>query len=217
LTLDEILTLAPVIPVLVIERVEDAAPLARALVRGGLPVLEVTLRTPAALACIEQIARVEGAVVGAGSVLTAAQLEQVAAAGVRFAVSPGFSATLVERAPVPFLPGVATASEAMAALACGCRFAKLFPAEVLGGVALLRALQGPLAALRFCPTGGITALGAPAYLAEPNVVCVGGSWMATAAMIRRGDWKAIETLAREASRLGGEGDSPGDAGLEVGA
>jgi 2-dehydro-3-deoxyphosphogluconate aldolase/(4S)-4-hydroxy-2-oxoglutarate aldolase len=196
------LRLAPVVPVLVIDRLEDAVPLARALVAGGLPLLEITLRTPVALEAIRLIAdAVDGAVVGAGTVLTPVQARDCAAAGARFAVSPGFSELLSRETPIPLLPGVSTATEAMAAIAAGHRFAKLFPAEAVGGKALLKALAGPLPQLTFCPTGGVTLENAPGYLALDNVVCVGGSWIAPKALVQAGDWPAIEGLARQAAAL----------------
>lgn len=208
MTLEQMLSLAPVVPVLVIERPEDAVPLARALVKGGLPLLEVTLRTPAALNCIARIAaEVEGAVVGAGTVRNEPALEAAVRAGARFAVSPGLSGAMVAAAGIPLLPGISTATEAMAALEAGCTFVKLFPAEAVGGVKLLRALGGPFPELTFCPTGGITADSAPAYLAEPNVACVGGAWVAPKTAIGAGDWLAIETLAGQAARLTRRGAS----------
>jgi len=200
--LETMLRLAPVVPVLVIDRLEDAVPLARALVAGGLPLLEITLRTPVALEAIRLIAdAVDGAVVGAGTVLTPVQARDCAAAGARFAVSPGFSELLSRETPIPLLPGVSTATEAMAAIAAGHRFAKLFPAEAVGGKALLKALAGPLPQLTFCPTGGVTLENAPGYLARDNVVCVGGSWIAPKALVQAGDWPAIEGLARQAAAL----------------
>jgi 2-dehydro-3-deoxyphosphogluconate aldolase/(4S)-4-hydroxy-2-oxoglutarate aldolase len=200
--LETMLRLAPVVPVLVIDRLEDAVPLARALVAGGLPLLEITLRTPVALEAIRLIAdAVDGAVVGAGTVLTPVQARDCAAAGARFAVSPGFSELLSRETPIPLLPGVSTATEAMAAIAAGHRFAKLFPAEAVGGKALLKALAGPLPQLTFCPTGGVTLENAPGYLALDNVVCVGGSWIAPKALVQAGDWPAIEGLARQAAAL----------------
>ncbi|MDH4384870.1 MAG: bifunctional 4-hydroxy-2-oxoglutarate aldolase/2-dehydro-3-deoxy-phosphogluconate aldolase [Caulobacter sp.] len=200
--LETMLRLAPVVPVLVIDRLEDAVPLARALVAGGLPLLEITLRTPVALEAIRLIAdAVDGAVVGAGTVLTPVQARDCAAAGARFAVSPGFSELLSRETPIPLLPGVSTATEAMAAIAAGHRFAKLFPAEAVGGKALLKALAGPLPHLTFCPTGGVTLENAPGYLALDNVVCVGGSWIAPKALVQAGDWPAIEGLARQAAAL----------------
>lgn len=197
MTVEELVSLAPVVPVVVIEDVEDAVPLAGALVRGGLPAIEVTLRTPAALDAIERIAaEVEGAVVGAGTVNTAGQVDEALAAGARFLVSPGATPTLLDAlqdAGVPFLPGTATASDLVALLERGLTHAKLFPAEVVGGVKALKAFAGPFPQLRFCPTGGINAANAPDYLAQPNVVCVGGSWMTA------GD---VEALAAQAAALG---------------
>jgi 2-dehydro-3-deoxyphosphogluconate aldolase/(4S)-4-hydroxy-2-oxoglutarate aldolase len=197
LTVEEVTALAPVIPVVVIDDLDDAVPLAEALVRGGLPAIEVTLRTQPALAAIERIAaEVEGAVVGAGTVTTTRQIDDALAAGARFLVSPGATPTLLDglqSSGVPFLPGTATASDIVALLERGITHAKLFPAEVVGGVKALKAFSGPFPQMRFCPTGGITAANAPDYLARPNVVCVGGSWMT------KGD---VEALAREASRLG---------------
>lgn len=202
LSLEQMLLIAPVVPVLVIERLEDAVPLARALVAGGLPLLEITLRTPPALEAIGRIAaEVEGAIVGAGTVLNPTQAEAASAAGARFLVSPGFSAALSAAAPVPLLAGISTATEAMAAIEAGHAFAKLFPAEAVGGRALLKALHGPLPQLRFCPTGGITLANAPDYLALPNVICVGGSWIAPLAAVAEGRWDDITDLAREAAAL----------------
>ena len=199
------LGLGPVVAVVVIERLADAVPMARALVAGGVRAIEVTLRTPVALDAMRAIAaEVEGAQVGAGTVITPADLAAAERAGARFAVSPGATATLVAAAAdsaLPWLPGVATASEAMAALERGHRHLKLFPAEAAGGTALLRGLHGPLPGLRFCPTGGITPASAGNYLALPNVACVGGSWLTPADRMAAGDWPRIEALAREASAL----------------
>jgi 2-dehydro-3-deoxyphosphogluconate aldolase/(4S)-4-hydroxy-2-oxoglutarate aldolase len=195
-TTEDLVALAPVVPVVVIDDLEAAVPLAAALVRGGLPAIEVTLRTPAALAAIERIAaEVPGAVVGAGTVVTAAQVDQALEAGARFLVSPGATPTLLDAlqaSAVPFLTGAATASDLVALIERGITHAKLFPAEVVGGVGALKAFAGPFPQMRFCPTGGIDAAKAPDYLALPNVVCVGGSWMC------RGD---VEALAREAAKL----------------
>jgi 2-dehydro-3-deoxyphosphogluconate aldolase / (4S)-4-hydroxy-2-oxoglutarate aldolase len=201
--IEAVLRRAPVIPVLTVERAEDAAPLARALVAGGLPVLEVTMRTPAALEAMARIrAEVDGAVVGAGTVLTPADLDRAAAAGAAFAVSPGATeALLTAERPLPWLPGVATASELMRGLEAGMTAFKLFPAVPLGGTALLRAFAGPFPAARFCPTGGIGPDTAPAFLAEPNVLCVGGGWVAPARAVREGAWSEIERLARAAASL----------------
>jgi len=197
--------MAPVIPVLTLEDAAQAAPLARALVDGGLPVIEVTLRTPAALAAIAAMAAVEGAVVGAGTLLAPADVAAAVAAGARFGVSPGSTAALLDAvtaAGLPFLPGAATASEVMALLDRGHPVQKFFPAEVAGGVAAIRALAGPLPQVAFCPTGGITPALAPSYLGLANVLCVGGSWVAPAAAVRAGDWRRITALAREAALLG---------------
>ncbi|HYE00950.1 MAG TPA: bifunctional 4-hydroxy-2-oxoglutarate aldolase/2-dehydro-3-deoxy-phosphogluconate aldolase [Alphaproteobacteria bacterium] len=199
---DEILTLAPVIPVLVFDDAETAVPVARALVRGGLKVLEVTLRTPAALESIRRIAAdLPDAVVGAGTVLDGRQYAEAVEAGSRFIVSPGCTPALLEaagRSDVPLLPGATTPSEAMALLEAGYSRLKFFPAEPSGGTAMLKALGGPLPQLRFCPTGGIDLAKAPEYLALKNVLCVGGSWLTPAAAIAAGDWGRIEALAAEA-------------------
>lgn len=200
----EICAMAPVIPVIVIEDAAWAEPLARSLVAGGLPVLEVTLRTPAALDSIAAMARVEGAVVGAGTVITVQDAHRARSAGARFAVSPGLTDTLVgacEDCALPLLPGAATASEAMQAVEAGFDTLKFFPAGPAGGPAYLKALGGPLPGIRFCPTGGVSAANAPDYLALPNVLCVGGSWIAPADMMRAGDWAGIEVLARQAASL----------------
>lgn len=203
--LEPLLGLAPVVPVLVIDDIDDALPLARALVKGGLPLLEITLRTPAALDAIDVIAsEVEGAVVGAGTVLSPAQLDQVAKLGARFAVSPGVTDSLLAAAkdsPLPLLPGTASASDVMRLLDHGYQFMKFFPAEPAGGRRYLKALASPLPEARFCPTGGIGADNAGDYLALPNVICVGGSWVAPADAVRAGDWTAIEILARTAKSL----------------
>jgi 2-dehydro-3-deoxyphosphogluconate aldolase/(4S)-4-hydroxy-2-oxoglutarate aldolase len=200
LSIEEVVRLAPVIPVVVIDDVEDAVPLAAALVRGGLPAIEVTLRTPAAAAAIERIAaEVPGAVVGAGTVTTNRQIAAALEAGARFLVSPGATPTLLDglqASGVPFLPGTATASDIVALLERDITHAKLFPAEVVGGVPALKAFAGPFPQMRFCPTGGINLVKASAYLARPNVVCVGGSWM-----VQPGDWVAVERLAAQAAAL----------------
>jgi 2-dehydro-3-deoxyphosphogluconate aldolase / (4S)-4-hydroxy-2-oxoglutarate aldolase len=200
--LQPIVAAAPVIPVIVIEDVAIAVPLARALVAGGLVVIEVTLRTSAAIGAIEAIAaEVEGAIVGAGTVLSKGQLVASARAGARFIVSPGVNDDLLKAAedsPVPFLPGAATASEVMQLMDKGYTIQKFFPAEPAGGIAYLKALASPLPAVRFCPTGGISEKNAGAYLALPNVVCVGGSWVAPKDAIGLGDWPRITRLAREA-------------------
>jgi 2-dehydro-3-deoxyphosphogluconate aldolase/(4S)-4-hydroxy-2-oxoglutarate aldolase len=200
-----ITALAPVIPVLTVERVADAVPLARALVKGGLPVLEITLRTAAALEVLAAIAReVPEAVVGAGTVLDVAQMRQAMAAGARFGVSPGSTPALAEavkEASLPFLPGAQTVSEAMALHERGFALLKFFPADVAGGTAWLKAVAAPLAGVRFCPTGGIGIGTAPGYLALPNVACVGGSWVAPRDAVAAGDWLQIERLAAAAAVL----------------
>ena len=202
----EVMMLAPVIPVLTIPRAADAIPLARALVEGGLLALEVTLRTPAAAEAIALIAReVPKAVVGAGTVLSPADWERAAGAGAGFIVSPGLTdplAAVAAEGSLPFLPGVATATELMRGLDAGLKAFKFFPAETSGGAAALKALHGPFADVRFCPTGGITAKTAPDYLALPNVTCVGGGWVAPAEAVEAGDWSRITELARAAAQLG---------------
>jgi 2-dehydro-3-deoxyphosphogluconate aldolase / (4S)-4-hydroxy-2-oxoglutarate aldolase len=199
-----IVALAPVIPVLTIERPADAVPLARALVKGGLPVLEITLRTATAMAALEDIAReVPEAVVGAGTVLEAAQVGQIQRLGAKFAVSPGSTPSLVEAtraAGLPFLPGVQTVSEAMVLVEQGYRVLKFFPADSAGGLSWLKAVGAPLAGLRFCPTGGVGAETAQAYLSLPNVACVGGSWVAPRQAVVAQDWSQIERLAAAASK-----------------
>lgn len=201
---DRVTSLAPVIPVLILDDPEIAVSVGRALVAGGLPALEVTLRTPRALDCIRTLADLPGAVVGAGTILEDAQAKAAAEAGATFLVSPGATAKLVDAVEahgVPLLPGAATASEAMALLERGYTRQKFFPAEAVGGVAHLRSLASPLPAIRFCPTGGIDLAKAPTYLACPNVACVGGSWVTPADAIRAHDWSRIETLARQAAGL----------------
>jgi 2-dehydro-3-deoxyphosphogluconate aldolase / (4S)-4-hydroxy-2-oxoglutarate aldolase len=199
------LTDAPVIPVIVLNSVAHAVPLARALVAGGIRMLEVTLRTPVALACIEAIARdVPEAVAGAGTVRSAADAQAAAMAGARFAVSPGYTHAVGKAChdlQLPLLPGVATASEIMAAQADGYTALKFFPAMQAGGTAMLRAWQGPFGDVKFCPTGGITAANAPEFLALANVVCVGGSWLTPADSVVSGDWARITQFAREAKEL----------------
>ena len=203
--LSSLLDLAPVVPVVVIEDAADAVPLARALVSGGLPAVEVTLRTPAAPDAIRAIAaEVPDAVVGAGTVITPEQVRESVAAGARFLVSPGWTDVLLEAmrvSGVPFLPGVSTTSEVVALLERGVREMKFFPARAAGGTAYLRSLAGPLPQARFCPTGGIGPDDAPDYLALPNVGCVGGSWMLPADAVAARDWGRIEALAREAAGL----------------
>jgi 2-dehydro-3-deoxyphosphogluconate aldolase / (4S)-4-hydroxy-2-oxoglutarate aldolase len=200
-----IMALAPVIPVLTVQSVEDGLAQAKALVAGGLYAIEVTLRTPSALLAIAAIARhVPDAVVGAGTIVSLEQIDEAVAAGARFLVSPGATpelAAAAARSPVPFLPGCATVSEAMALRALGFRALKLFPAEAVGGARLLAAFSGPLPDLRFCPTGGIDLGKAPDYLKLPNVACVGGSWMLPKDALAREDYGVVEALAREAAAL----------------
>jgi 2-dehydro-3-deoxyphosphogluconate aldolase/(4S)-4-hydroxy-2-oxoglutarate aldolase len=190
----------PVIPVIVLERVEHAVPLARALVSGGVRVLEVTLRTPAALACIEAIARdVPEAVLGAGTLRSAADVRAAKDAGCVFGVSPGYTSAMGQAcnaAGLPLLPGVATSSEVMQANADGFTFLKFFPATAVGGIPLLKALAGPFPDVAFCPTGGITAETAPQFLALPNVRVCGGSWLTPADAVAAGDWGRITALAQ---------------------
>ncbi|AYG83215.1 KHG/KDPG aldolase [Streptomyces hundungensis] len=200
-----VLDLAPVVPVVVIDDAADAVPLARALVAGGLTAIEVTLRTPAALDAIRAIAaEVPDAVVGAGTVLTPGAVADAVDAGARFLVSPGWTPGLLaamRASGVPFLPGVSTTSEVVALLEQGVREMKFFPAEAAGGTAYLASLVSPLPRARFCPTGGITLASAPAYLALPNVACVGGSWMLPRHALTSHNWPHIETLARNAAAL----------------
>lgn len=197
------MALAPVIPVLTIEHVAHAVPLAQALVRGGLRALEITLRTEAALQAIDAIARsVPEAVPGVGTVTTGDDLQAARAAGAQFAVSPGFAVDLLEAAgDLPYLPGIATASEAMAAQRAGLRYLKFFPAEAMGGRATLQALAGPFPRLIFCPTGGISRDNAEGYLALKTVRCVGGSWVAPRDAVEAGKWDVISSLATEAANL----------------
>lgn len=202
MTLEDILKLSPVVPVLIIEDASDAVPLARALVAGGLYALEVTLRTPAALDCIARIAgEVEGAIVGAGTILNPDQRQVAAKAGAKFGVSPGLIPGDNFEGPLPMLPGIATASELMTGLTRGHSLFKLFPANIVGGVGALKAFASPFPQVRFCPTGGVSLANAPDYLSQPNVICVGGSWVAPADAVRAGDWGRIEALAREAASL----------------
>ena len=201
-----ILSLAPVIPVIILDDVSQARPLAEALVAGGLPILEVTLRTPNALKVMEEMGKVTGAIVGSGTVRNAQHMRQSVDAGCRFMVSPGISPRILDAADdigIPLLPGIGTPSEAMTAAERGYSFLKFFPAEALGGAPVLKAFASPLADIKFCPTGGLDPVKAKTYLALPNVVCVGGSWMMPADALASGDWKRIEELAREASALRG--------------
>lgn len=199
-SLRALLRQVPVLPVLVIDDAETAEPLARALLAGGLHVLEVTLRTPAALEAIRRMTRVEGVTVGAGTLTRVADLESARAAGASFGVSPGATRELLQAATeigLPFLPGVATPSEAMRARDLGFDTLKFFPAVPAGGTAMLKSIYGPLPDLAFCPTGGIDASNFQSFRALPNVLCVGGSWVAPADAIRKGDWTTITRLAEE--------------------
>jgi 2-dehydro-3-deoxyphosphogluconate aldolase/(4S)-4-hydroxy-2-oxoglutarate aldolase len=203
--ISNLLAASPVMPVIVLDKVADAVPLARALVAGGIRVLEVTLRTPAALESIRIIAReVPDALVGAGTVVSPADLAAAADAGAVFAVSPGASEELLRagrESRIPLLPGVMTPSDVINALAAGYTHFKLFPAAQAGGIGILKAMAGPFPQIRFCPTGGIDAATAPAFLALPNVACVGGSWLTPVDRVRDGDWAAITELARIAAAL----------------
>ncbi len=205
LTSLDVMSDAPVIPVIVLTEVAHAVPLARALVEGGIRMLEVTLRTPVALACIEAIAReVPQAVVGAGTVRRAADAQAAAMAGARFAVSPGYTPSVGKAChdlELPLLPGVATGSEIMAAQEDGYTALKFFPALQAGGVAMLKAWQGPFGDVKFCPTGGIPGGTAGDFLRLANVVCVGGSWLTPPEVITRGDWAHITQLARQAAAV----------------
>jgi 2-dehydro-3-deoxyphosphogluconate aldolase / (4S)-4-hydroxy-2-oxoglutarate aldolase len=200
-----LLALAPVIPVLTIEHIDHAVPLARALSSGGLRVLEVTLRTPAALPAIEAMRKaVPDAVVGVGTLTRAPDFTAAARAGAQFGVSPGLTAELAEaarKAPFPLLPGIMTPTELIAGLGWGFDTFKLFPAQQAGGISMLKALGGPFPEVKFCPTGGISRATAPDFLALPNVACVGGSWVAPPDKVRAGDWAEIEALARDAASL----------------
>ena len=196
--------LAPVIPVLVLDDVATARPLAEALVAGGLPVLEVTLRTPVALDDISEMAKVEGGVDGAGTLLTPQDVQSAVNAGATFGVSPGATDTLLdacEAADLPLLPGAATSSEVMRLLERGYRVQKFFPAEANGGAPALKAIGAPLPQVKFCPTGGVSPANASTYLGLSNTLCVGGSWVAPKDLIAAKDWSAIEALAAEAAAL----------------
>ena len=205
LTALQVMQDSPVIPVIVLTDVAHAVLVARALLAGGIRMLEVTLRTPQALACIEAIARdVPEAVVGAGTVRSAQDAQASAAAGARFLVSPGYTQALAQACRdvrLPLLPGVATGSEIMMAQADGLSELKFFPAMQSGGPAMLKAWNGPFGDVRFCPTGGVTAANAMDFLSLPNVVCVGGSWLTPADALARGNWAQITALAFQASRL----------------
>jgi len=202
----DICNLAPIVPVLVVEDAATARPLAEALVAGGLPALEVTLRTPAALKAIAEMAKVKGGVVGAGTLVTPKDVEAAVAAGAQFGVSPGATDALIaacEANGLPLLAGAATATEAMQMLARGYDLLKFFPAEASGGAPALKAIGAPLPQISFCPTGGVSLKNASDYLSLSNVICAGGSWVAPKGLVAVGDWAGIEALAREASQLGG--------------
>ncbi|GAA4700524.1 bifunctional 4-hydroxy-2-oxoglutarate aldolase/2-dehydro-3-deoxy-phosphogluconate aldolase [Nocardioides conyzicola] len=201
-----VLDAVPVMPVVVLDSLEHAVPVARALVAGGLPAIELTLRTPVALEAIRAIAsEVPEILVGAGTITTPAQAKEALEAGAQFLVSPGTTRSLLhamQDTGLPFLPGTATVSEVLAALEAGCSEMKFFPAESSGGTAYLKAIASPVPAARFCPTGGITLASAPSYLALPNVGCVGGSWITPADALAAGDWDRVTRLAAEAAALG---------------
>ncbi len=201
----EIALRAPIIPVLVVEDATQARPLAEALVAGGLPALEVTLRTPAALDAIRAMSAVPGGIVGAGTLLTPEDVRAAKGAGARFGVSPGATPRLIQACideDLPLLPGAATASEVMVLYEMGFDMLKFFPAEAAGGAPALKAIGGPIPQVSFCPTGGVTPQNAPDYLALPNVICAGGSWVAPKDRVEAQDWAAIEALARAAAMLG---------------
>ena len=204
-SIQEIMTTSPVIPVMVINQLEQAVPLARALVEGGLKVLEITLRTPVALEAIRRIkAEVPGAIVGAGTIINIKTLEQALEVGSEFLVSPGVTDTLLAAAlssGVPILPGVVTPSEVMRLLDMGVTAMKFFPADAAGGITMLKSIGGPMPQVTFCPTGGINPKNAPDYLALSNVACVGGSWMAPADLVDAADWAEITRRAAEATKL----------------
>jgi 2-dehydro-3-deoxyphosphogluconate aldolase/(4S)-4-hydroxy-2-oxoglutarate aldolase len=207
MTLEQIMRAGPVIPVLKVDDVNIAIPLAEALVAGGLPVLEVTLRTENALEVIAAMSEVKGAIVGVGTVTSANQFALAKQAGSQFAVTPGLSPALIEAAPyagMPVLPGVMTPSELVSAGEAGFELLKLFPAEVAGGVAMLKSLAGPFADIGFCPTGGITPGNMFDYLAQPNVLCVGGSWLAPGDLLKQGDWVGVKNLAQAAVQKAAE-------------
>ncbi|MDD2761404.1 MAG: bifunctional 4-hydroxy-2-oxoglutarate aldolase/2-dehydro-3-deoxy-phosphogluconate aldolase [Methylomonas sp.] len=204
-TIKEVMTTSPVMPVMVINHVEHAVPLANALVAGGLKVLEITLRTPVALECIRRIkAEVPNAIVGAGTIINTQTLDQALAAGAEFIVSPGITPSLLEASlscGVPVLPGVVTPSEVMRLFEKGITAMKFFPAEAAGGIPMLKSIGGPLPQVTFCPTGGVNPKNAPEYLALSNVACVGGSWMAPADLVDAENWAEIARRAAEAAIL----------------
>ncbi len=201
----QLATFGPVIPVIILDELKDAVPLAQALVAGGVRVLEVTLRTPVALECISAIAKsVPEAIVGVGTLRNAGDVTRAKNAGATFGVSPGLTDEIADACKsqhLTLLPGVATPSEMMKAHAAGFNFLKLFPATVVGGAPMLKAVSSPFSDISFCPTGGITPATAPDFLSLPNVKCIGGSWLTPADAIKSGDWKRITTLAQEASQL----------------
>jgi 2-dehydro-3-deoxyphosphogluconate aldolase/(4S)-4-hydroxy-2-oxoglutarate aldolase len=205
MSIEKILSSAPVVPVVVIEKLEDAAPLARALYNGGLKALEITLRTPIAAEAVKLMKEaVPEAYVGTGTVVDKATFNASVEAGADFMVSPGVNdelLALAKDADIPFLPGAATPSEVMKLASYGFKFLKFFPAEAAGGTAMLKSIGGPLPQVTFCPTGGISLETAPNYLALKNVICVGGTWMLDKQLIENKDWQAIEALARQASEL----------------
>ena len=204
-SIEEIMKTSPVVPVMVIENIDDAVPLAKALVDGGLRVLEITLRTAPALEAIKQIKEsVPDAIVGAGTIINTETLQASIEAGAEFIVTPGSTAAIIDAAQtagVPILPGVNTPSEAMVLLEKGITEMKFFPAEAAGGIPMLKSIAGPLPQIQFCPTGGVSPTNAKDYLSLKNVACVGGSWMAPAELVNAGDWVEITRRAREASAL----------------
>lgn len=204
-TIKEVMTTSPVMPVMVINQLDQAVPLAKALVDGGLKVLEITLRTPVALDAIRKIkAEVPGAIVGAGTIINTETLQQAIDAGAEFIVSPGVTDSVIDAAiasGVPILPGVITPSEVMKLLEKGITAMKFFPAEAAGGIPMLKSIGAPLPQVTFCPTGGVNPKNAPDYLALSNVACVGGSWMAPADLVDAGDWAEITRRAAEAAKL----------------
>lgn len=203
----EVCELAPIVPVLVVNDASNARPLAEALVAGGLPALEVTLRTPAALEAIRAMSEVPGGVVGAGTLITPADVKAAKAAGAKFGVSPGATDSLIQACEdegLPLLAGASTATEAMKMLEKGYDLLKFFPAEASGGAPALKAIGAPLPQITFCPTGGITPNNAQDYLSLSNVICAGGSWVAPANFVAAGEWDKIEDLAKEASQIGRE-------------
>jgi 2-dehydro-3-deoxyphosphogluconate aldolase/(4S)-4-hydroxy-2-oxoglutarate aldolase len=205
LEIEKIMTTSPVIPVIVIDDIESAVPMAQALVNGGLKVLEVTMRTEHALQAVRDICKaVPDAIVGMGTVITAEDVAQSVAAGAQFLVSPGSTPALIDAAlehGVPILPGITSPSEAMTLLARGISHMKFFPAQAAGGIPMLKSIAGPLPQIKFCPTGGITEATAPDFLALPNVLCVGGTWMLDAATLAAKDWATVESKARAAAQL----------------